>query len=214
MELEDRFGWKCTYLIGTEANELAGLDALAEADLMIVSMRRQFLPEKELDKIKAYCKTGKPVVGIRTASHAFASRDGKIPAGHAEWKGFDPEIFGGNYAGHHENKSDAVRTVVWASEAGRSHPILTGVRRDEFGSASWLYKVLPLEPRTEPLMIGRAGEEKGFQPVVWTHFSEHGNRVFYTSLGHPDDFANPDFRRLLINGILWSLGMEIPEHLD
>ncbi len=52
--------------------------------------------------IRKYIESGKPLVGIRTACHAFDTR-GKAPAGHAEWKSFDPDVLGGHYTGHHAN---------------------------------------------------------------------------------------------------------------
>ncbi len=55
--------------------------------------------------IRKYMESGKPLVGIRTACHAFDTR-GKAPAGHAEWKSFDPDVLGGHYTGHHGNGVD------------------------------------------------------------------------------------------------------------
>jgi type 1 glutamine amidotransferase len=41
------------------------------------------------------------------------------------------------------------------------------------------------------------------EPVAWTR--EHrGGRVFYTSLGGPEDFEKDVFRRLVVNAIFWT----------
>jgi type 1 glutamine amidotransferase len=146
-------------------------------------------------------------VGIRTASHAFASRDGKIPEGREAWPEFDRDILGGNYHNHHGNKNqDDPKTYVRPLKEASGHPILKGVRRDEFVVPSWLYKVVPLAETATPLLMGRVGERLPHQPVAWTNLPKTGNRVFYTSLGHPEDFEIPDFRRLLVNGMVWALG--------
>ena len=54
-----------------------------------------------------------------------------------------------------------------------------------------------------PLISGRV-KGASVEPVAWTH-AYRGGRIFYTSLGHPKDFQLPAFRRMLKNGILWSL---------
>ena len=73
-----------------------------------------------------------------------------------------------------------------------------------------LYQVSPLKESAKPLLIGSI-EGKPAEPIAWTHsFGEKKARVFYTSLGHVEDFANPNFRRLMLNSILWSIGQPIP----
>jgi hypothetical protein len=37
-------------------------------------------------------------------------------------------------------------------------------------------------------------------------------KVFFTTLGHPADFKNDDFRRLTINAFLWALNLPVPEN--
>jgi len=212
-ELVEPLGWKCTFLHGEGENDIPGLEALESADLMFLSVRRQALPKGQLDRIRAYCRTGRPVVGIRTASHSFVLRNNEPPEGHDQWPEFDPEVLGGNYTGHHGNKGrspDEPRTRVRIVQEAADHPVLKGVRRDEFEVTSWLYKVLPLEPSATPLLMGRVGDLEPEQPVAWVNRGKWGNRVFYTSLGHPDEFKDPDFRRLLVNGIHWALGRDIP----
>ncbi len=207
-ELAGKRQWRCTYLFGREPNRIPGLEALEDADLMVVAVRRQVLPEAQLACIHAYCESGRPVVGVRTASHAFASSQGAgIPEGHAAWPEFDPEILGGNYQGHHNNKSRrGPKTFLWGLPRAAKHPILDSVPAEERITRSWLYKVLPLADRATPLMMGRVEERQPHEPVAWTNTGKYGNRVFYTSLGHPDEFEEEGFRRLLLNGILWAVG--------
>ncbi len=205
-ELAGPLGWKCTYLWGHEPHSLPGLEALGDADLMVVSVRRQILPSDQLDWVKAYAATNKPIVGIRTASHAFASRTAELPLGGVEWKEFDAEIFGGNYTNHVDNKSpEAPRTYIWKLPEMADHPILNGVRDGKFVTTSWLYNVRPLAATTTPLMMGRVEGPSEDEPVAWTNIRASGGRVFYTSLGHMDDFSDKNFQRLLLNGIVWAM---------
>lgn len=205
-EIAQAFGWRCTYLTGIERHSIPGLHALEDADLLFVSVHRTLLPPEDLALIQAYCKTGKPVVGIRTASHAFASRRSDVPDGRAEWVEFDADILGGHYTGHLDNKDpDTPRSYVWTHPAAGEHSILTGVRRDPFVTTSWIYEAGPLEAGTMLLMEGAMDGDDETHPIAWTNITEYGGRVFYTSLGHPDDFANPNLRRMLVNGIVWAL---------
>ena len=59
-------------------------------------------------------------------------------------------------------------------------------------------------------MMGRVEDRLPHEPVTWTNTHIGGGRVFYTSLGHPDDFQVPALRRLLLNGVYWAAGLEVP----
>jgi type 1 glutamine amidotransferase len=49
-------------------------------------------------------------------------------------------------------------------------------------------------------------DDQPAEPVAWTYLQGAGKgRVFYTSMGHADDFKVPDFRRFLLNAIGWAL---------
>ncbi len=194
-------GVRCTIIHSDEAdkNNFAGLAALKTADLLFVSVRRRSPPKEQLDLVREYVATGKPVVGIRTASHAFHTK-GVHPDGHDEWQEFDAEILGGNYHGHHAN---GVTSVLKAVEGAQSHPILAGVSLNSFIGGGSLYQVSPLAKTTTPLVIGSIPDHPA-EPVAWTH--QHGDsRVFYTSLGHVSDFKSEAFNRLLTNAVFWAL---------
>ena len=186
-----------------DPNDFPGLEALRSADAMLVSVRRRTPPANELDLVRRYVASGKPLVGIRTASHAFSLRDDKPPpVGHAAWPQFDAEVLGGHYTGHHDN--DAVATI-WTAPEAQEHPILASISADRFTAKGSLYKTSPLAASAVPLMLGRVAGAGPDEPVAWTHITRAGGRVFYTSLGHPGDFESPEFRRLLTGGIFWCL---------
>jgi type 1 glutamine amidotransferase len=164
-----------------------------------------------MKQLRDYVASGKPVVGIRTASHAFCLNQERPPAGLTEWPEFDRDVLGGNHHMHHGNKDkDDPFTCVWAKEGMESHAILAGVPTEEFRVPSWLYKTSPLAKTATVLMMGRVGDRKPFEPVTWTNINTSGGRVFYTSLGHPGEFKMRVFRRLLTNGIFWALNKKMP----
>ena len=188
-------------------NDFKGWEAIPKADVLVISSRRRSPPGPMLEAIRAHIAAGKAVVGIRTASHAFEERDQKTPTA-TTWMHFDEEVLGGDYQDHYGTGPGKV-TVVRHDRATAASPILNGVA-PEFRAKSHLYRNRDLAPTTTRLLVGRT--EDGLsetEPVAWTNTRER-RRVFYTSLGSPDDFAEPSFRRLLLNGILWSMDDFIP----
>lgn len=186
-----------------DRNSIPGIEVINEADIVLFSVRRRVLHEKAMRAIKKYVKSGKPVVGIRTASHAFSLNGKKPPAELQDWPAFDAEVFGGNYHGHHAND---LKSLISINESQKHNPILTGIPNKPFTQAYSLYEVSPLAKKTTVLMTGKI---KGLpvEPVAWTFKRKDGGKSFYTSLGHPGDFKNPEFVRLLANGIYWAAGL-------
>jgi len=175
-----------------------GINEIADADVLLVSVRRRYPPPAQLEAIRRYVGAGKPVVGIRTASHAFALGKGqKLAAGTAEWPEWDAAVIGGNYANHH---GKGPPTTV--SNTAGQHSILQGVAFP-FTSDSSLYRNTPLRPGAVALITGNIPGQPA-EPLAWTFTRADGGRTFYTSLGGPGDFKNPSFTQLLRNGIRWA----------
>ncbi|MCC6494376.1 MAG: ThuA domain-containing protein [Pirellulales bacterium] len=228
--LEAHHGMRATvlYAVGEDGqpdrhgNSIPGLEALRTADAAVFFMRFRQLPQGQLDEIVRYCKSGKPMLGLRTTTHAF-KYDG--PPNDAWNDGFGREYFGQRWISHygHENSS-----IVRVAEGAAGHPIARGLEPTVW-LHSWLYVMndgdqkIPAD--AEVLQVGDAvkgtrpgGELYGErQPVSWTRelAREEGGRqrIFYTSLGHPRDFSYETPRRLLVNAIYWAIGREgeIPE---
>ena len=206
--------FKLSYVFADDQdrNDLPGIEVLADADLAILSIRRRVLPKEQMAVIRNFLADGKPLVALRTVSHAFELRDGDVPEGYADWQGFDKEVLGCNYVGHHpSNREDGPKTYAWVDEGAAEHPITRGLPQGEFEVPSTLYQSLPMGLRTTVLMMGRYGDVKPQEPVAWTNLRADGGRVFYTSLGHRGDFEIPAFRRLLTNGIYWAIGLSAPQ---
>ncbi|WP_235963598.1 ThuA domain-containing protein [Tautonia rosea] len=196
--------YRVSFVFGSDEDHhaLEGLDVLKDADLMFVSMRRRPIRAEQLAIIRDHVARGKPVIGIRTASHAFSLRGNPtLPEGVASWPEFDAEVLGGSYTNHHAN---GIESAISVADTGQSHPILEGVETSALIGKGSLYKVRPLAKATTPLLIGTIPDQEP-EPVAWTHVGPTGSRVFYTSLGHRDDFKQPEFRQLLRNAIDWTL---------
>jgi type 1 glutamine amidotransferase len=183
--LEKTYRVKVTASWGKDgASRLDDLEDLAKADVMLVFARRMKLPEEQMKLIRAHWQAGKPILGIRTAGHAFQEADNLV---------FDREVMGTHYKGHGGN----VPVEVTNTDAGKDHPVLAGVQ--PFRSRK-IYGAGPLAKDTLVLQTGTDG--KGTHPVTMVHTCR-GGRVFFTSLGVPEDFQDTNFRRMLTNALFW-----------
>ena len=190
--LEKGYSVNCTVSWGQDGiKELPNLAPLKDADVLFVFARRMKLGENQMKLIRAHWEAGKPVVGVRTASHAFQKADNEV---------FDRQVMGGNYQGHFGDGAVKVANVD-------KHPVLLRVGAI---TSDKLYKAGPLAKSAVVLQTGAIPKAK--HAVTWVN-EVKGRRAFYTSLGVPADFKNENFRRLLVNAIFWTakvtrLGLE------
>lgn len=195
---------------------IPGLEILEKADLVVFFLRWRQLPNDQLQYIEKYLKAGKPAIGLRTTSHAF-----NFPKGDAsenwnafgEWAFNAPPGWGGK--ANHTHYGHKSSTDVRIAPKATKHPIVKGISPD-FHSESWLYKVQPDYPSgdSEWILIGKAvnpDKEAIESPVAWIGTNSFGGKIFFTTLGHPADFAIEDFQKLLINAIHWELGLKAPK---
>jgi type 1 glutamine amidotransferase/nicotinamidase-related amidase len=202
-QLCDRFGCYCSVLLGEKDSGVLGLEELATADVLVLYMRRHALPKEQMAMIHAYLARKKPLVGLRTACHAFDIK-AAAPPGMETWPAFDHDVLGGNYHGHtHPDR----RTEVTVAKGAAGHPILAGIAPGQWMSTGTLYNVSPVDPSVHVLLLGRYKKE--IEPVAWTR-DYHGSRVFFSSLGHVDDFQTPRFCTLLVNAIFWAMDKPVP----
>ncbi len=203
-------GYKISYVTASTREgdgDFKNWEIIPQADLLVISVRRRAPPAGMMAAIRAHIAAGKPVAGIRTAIHAFELRGQTAPA-EQTWPNFDEEIIGADYQDHY-GTGPGKATVVRQIAETAAHPILTGLK-SEFASKSHLYRSRKLKNTVTPLLNGRTEDGTSeVEPVAWVNTADN-RRVFYTSLGSPDDFRDPDFRRLLLNGVLWSVGDMIP----
>lgn len=220
-QLEENFGFKTT-IVATDYNPeknpkgIPGLEILAEADVAIFYLRFLTLPEDQMAMIEAYLKSGKPVVGFRTTTHAFTyPKDHKL----AKWNdGFGREAMGTKYFIHGQGPTQVSKAA--------DHEILTGIDLAEPRQAVGTLYLAELPESATVLLRGtgkfrRTGTVKnGFgthelkpemtDDVAWIWENQWGGRVFGTSIAHPNSYADANWVRLAINGIHWAAGKPVP----
>lgn len=194
------------------ADNLPGTDALDHAAAVVIFARFQRWPAEQLAPLERHLRRGGGIVAIRTSTHAFAY-EASSPL--SSWNSFGPRVLGAPWIYHYGHDSS---TAVKIDEANRDHAMLNGVA--SFASRSWLYCLNP--PSTPTLgtfpppgatvllrgqsldQSGKAPADRPLEPVAWMLENEWHGRVFTTTLGHPDDFKNEGFVRLLRNAIDWA----------
>lgn len=182
--LEKNYNIACTRAFRKTDKDIPGLENLDTCDVMVLYTRRLSPPPEQLERIKKYFQSGRPLVGIRTASHAFQN-----------WLDLDKEVLGGNYKGHFKEPLTRIHIV----EGKKGHPILAGFM--PFDSQGTLYKNTGLAKDCDVLLTGSIPGQS--EPIAWTRL-HNGGRVFYTSLGHQQDFQNDSFLRLIANALYWT----------
>ena len=242
-----RHGFKCTVLFsinpedGTidpmNQNNIPGLAQLQSADMMFISTRFRELPDADMKYIDDFVNSGKPILGMRTATHAFAYRQNmdspyaKYHFRSKDWPGgFGQQVLGDTWISHHgHHKFESTRGVI--NENLKDHPILNGVT-DVWGPTD-VYGVKNLVPEAKVLMYGQVLEgmeptdkpvenEKNdpMMPLVWLkeYKGEQGktSQVICTTMGASVDLACEDLRRLLVNSAYWALDLEdkIPDEAN
>ncbi len=180
--VEKNYPIQANLIVYDSEDDNPSLDALDDADALLVFTRRLNTDGESLRQFHAYCEQGRPLVGVRTASHAYQN-----------WLEFDKVVLGGDYQGHYGH-GPTVQLETVAPE----HPILKGIPK--FESYGSLYKNPSLLDDASVLLMGHTDEHS--EPVVWTRLHD-GGRVCYTSLGHQKDFELEPFLRFLAQSILW-----------
>ena len=233
-----RHGFKCTVLfaINPESGKIdpdyqkniPGLEALKDADLMIMLLRFRALPEKQMKYVLEYLNAGKPIIGMRTSTHAFQyPRDNLYFKYGSEsdvkgWEGgFGRQVLGETWISHHGNHgSESTQGLV--NGLLENHPVLTDVE-DIWGPTD-VYGITDITGDESVLLYGQSllGMEQGAKPnldksilpVAWTkeYVTESGisSRIFNTTMGSAVDLENEGLRRLVINAAYWCLEMKVP----
>ena len=231
--LAKHHGFKCTVLfdiykdgnIGAgEPQNLPGIEALDSADLAVVFLRFQSFPAEQMKHFDAYLKRGGPVVGLRTATHAFKIKAEDPFAKYsynfkgADYEhGFGHQVLGQTWVGHYgRNHAQSTRIAIVPEK--KDHPILRGVKDVWVQAGGYVGKPTDGEILTmaQPLNgmtpDSPADATKPPMPSEWTRTYKGANgkagRVFTTLYGTSEDITNDGYRRLVLNGILWALGLE------
>ncbi len=233
-------GFRCTvlYAIDPKTGEInpnvldniPGLHLLDQADLCVLFVRFRNLPEEQMAHIERYLKAGKPLVAIRTSTHAFRI---KPPHRYASWDwrsktwpgGFGKQILGETWVAHHgAHGRESTRGII--APGAENHPILRGIKNGDIWGPTDVYRVnLPLPGDSRPLVLGQVlsgmkptdppvtGKKNNpMMPIAWTKTYQYQGgpkgRVFVSTIGASVDLASEGTRRLLVNACYWAVGLE------
>ncbi|MFO0884966.1 MAG: ThuA domain-containing protein [Pirellulales bacterium] len=245
--LSQRHGFKCTVLFAVDpktgeidpnASNIPDTAAVNTADLVVFHLRFRNLPDEQMKPLADYIESGKPMVGLRTSTHAFNIPGGKTYSKYtwtngdkAYEKGFGKQVLGETWVSHWGNHgSQSTRGII--AEGKKDHPILRGIADGDIWGPSDVYEAKPIGD-SDTLVLGQivAGmkptdppadtpRNKPMMPVAWTKSykgdSGKTSRVFTSTMGAATDLEAEGTRRLVVNGCLWALGLEekIPAKTD
>lgn len=266
--LSKHHGFKCTVLFAQNPDKpgiidanyvknIPGLEALDSADMMVLFTRFRALPDVQMQHFEDYLAAGKPLIALRTATHAFnfqesdttnfAHYSNGYSGDKTEWTdGFGRLVLGEKWDSHHgHHKHQSTRGVI--AETAISHPITNGIESGSIWGPTDVYGVrLPLPGDSNPIVLGqvvnRAGEydendlffgmkqtdtelakenntglkvNNVLMPIAWTKsYQIPGGikgKAFTSTIGAASDMLNEGVRRLLVNGVFWSMDLQVPE---
>ena len=235
--LSQKHGFKCTvlfafgpngadYIDSNNQEGLRGLEALDTADLMIIGTRFRKPDENGAKHVTQFLNAGKPIIGIRTSTHAF---NGNGEFGGLKYGQFGLKILGETWVSHHGgHKRQGARGVI--EEGKASHPVLNSV--EDVFAPSDVYGVTHLTDADEILMRAAVTEsldpdseaiegEKNdpMQPFAWLHTytspdGSNAGRSFCTTGGASVDFVSEDLRRMIVNAAYFLTQQEVPKKAD
>ena len=237
--LSTHYGFKTTVLfpinpesgdiVPSYQNNIPGLEHLESADLMIMLLRFRELPDAQTKYINDFLKAGKPIIGLRTSTHAFAYQKDKTSP-YAKWswngkeagweKGFGMRLFGETWVNHHgDHGKEGTRALVEGVLQMNDHPLLRGI--NDIWVPEDVYGIQDLPADAEVLLYGQSTAgmddkaplmwEKSVMPVAWTkpYQIEGGKQgmAFASTMGSSLGFQSEDLRRMVVNASFWLLGM-------
>ncbi len=231
--LSQHHGFDCTVLFALDPSGsyidsnngagLRGLESLGTADLMIIGTRFRTPSEEEAKHITDFLNAGKPVIGIRTATHAF---NGKGSFGGIGYGEFGRKVLGEQWINHHgRHKVEGARGVI--EEANAKHPILNSVK--DIFAPSDVYGVVNLTEKDTILMRAavtetldpaskavEGGKNDPMMPFAWLHTyttpdGKGEGTSFCTTGGASVDLVSDDLRRIIVNAACHLVGLDVPE---
>lgn len=237
--LSQKHGFRCTVLFSVDADgtinpdksdSLSHSEALDSADAIVMLLRFRRWSDDVMKRFETAVQRGIPIIGLRTSTHAFSGLKGT----YAHYNNFGKDVLGERWVSHWGvHKKEACRGIV--EPGAESHPLLRGVS-DVFADSD-VYEAAPpadakiimrgqvlkgMSPNDPPADYRkkRSGskDEQGINdpmmPVVWTrefkHPTDKTSRVLCTTMGAATDLQSEGLRRLVVNGVYWGLGLDVP----
>ncbi|MEO0475648.1 MAG: ThuA domain-containing protein [Planctomycetota bacterium] len=239
--LSAHHGFKCTVLFPVNPDgeiqpsyqqNIPGLEALGDADLMIMGLRFRDLPDEQMKHMDSYIQSGKPMVALRTSTHAFNIKSSQTYKKYS-WRhkgdgwdgGFGKTVLGETWVAHHgKHGKESTRGII--PDSAKDHPINRGIKPGSIWGDSDVYTIkLPLPGDSEPIVMGavltgmnpddpvlEGKKNEPMMPVTWikSFETESGKkaRIFTSTMGAATDLVAEGSRRMVINGVYWALEME------
>ena len=227
-------GIDCTVLFGLNKDgeieagisNIPGLEALKKADGMVIFTRFLALPPEQMKHIDDYLNRAGPVVGLRTSTHGFNYKNDKDPyykyhfryTGKDYEAGFGHQVLGQSWVGHY-GKNHTQSTRIDIIKDKKNHPILRGVNKVHVQAGGYnaeAKKDWDILTMAQPLMSMKpdGADDKTKPPMAseWTRHYQGKNgkkgRVFTSLYGASEDLLNPGYRRMIVNGVYWTLGLD------
>jgi type 1 glutamine amidotransferase len=237
--LAARHGFKCTVLFAINPADgiidplvltnIPGMAALDSADACVMGLRFRELPDEQMKHFVDYLNAGKPIIALRTSTHAFKYDHNKqSPYAKYDWHsqewpgGFGQQVLGETWVNHHGNHGkESSRGII--NEEFKNNPILQGV--SDIWVPTDVYTVTHLPGDAKVLVWGQVlsgmkpsdppvegSKNHPMMPVVWLrdYTGEQGkaSRICCTTMGAAVDLENEGLRRLLVNACYWAAGLE------
>jgi Trehalose utilisation len=235
-----RHGFHCTVLFaidpkdGTinpnQSDNIPGLQALDSADLMVILARFRDLPDDQMQHIVNYVESGRPIVALRTATHAFSMKKHKTFARYdwqsKEWDGgFGRQVLGETWINHHGQHGKQSTLGIIPAGGRENHPILRGIHDGDIWGPTDVYATRDRMPGCLPLVLGKVlsgmhptdppvqgPQNDPMMPIAWIKMFQSPSgkeaRIFTTTMGASQDLENEGLRRLIVNACYWGLGMD------
>jgi type 1 glutamine amidotransferase len=235
--LATEHGFDCTVLFSQDADgtinpdnvaNIPGLEALKSADLMVIGLRFRNLPDDQMQHIADYVDAGKPIIALRTSTHAFDIKGDKKKYADWDWQnkgGFGKKILGETWVAHHGGHgSESTRGLI--APGAKEHPIVRGLKDGDVWGPTDVYTVnLPLPGDSQPVLLGAVLKGMKFDdppvegkkndpmmPIVWTKTYESASgkkgRVVTSTFGAATDFTAEGSRKMFVNAVYWAVGLE------
>jgi len=223
------FSWTGGYIDPNNQGGIRGWDTLDSADLMIIGTRFRKPSDEDAKHLTDFMNAGKPVIGFRTATHAFnGGQKFGDSIGFGEW---GRKILGEQWVNHHGgHKSQGARGVI--EEANKACPVLNGVTNDNVFAPSDVYGVKHLTDADTVLLRGavtetldpkskniEGGKNDPMQAFAWLHHytapdGKTKGQSFCTTAGASVDFVSEGLRRIVVNAAYHLTGLDVPEKAD
>ena len=220
------------------SKSLSNPAALDTADAIVMLLRFRAWPDEDMARFNKLLEAGKPIVALRTSTHAFNGFP--KGSAWESWNynnqgGFGKRVLGETWLTHWgRHKVEATRGQIEPSQRG--NPLLRGIT-SIFGDTD-VYEAYPppdatvlvrgvvlkaLTPDAEPADYRKARStdktEQGVNDppmaVAWTRMNKNANgttnRILTTTMGSATDLENEGMRRLVVNGVYWGLGLDVPQ---